>query len=87
MAFALETGYLFEMGLAGGMAKAPILVVDDEEDVLQVIQEFLKESGYSVVTARDLSGALAKIASNDLQTVISDLLLGGGSFGWNRSPS
>ena len=45
MAFALEKSYLFGMGLAGGMAEAPILVVDDEEEVLQVIQEYLKESG------------------------------------------
>jgi len=63
------------------MAEAPILVVDDEEEVLQVIQEYLKESGYSVVIARDLSEALAKISSDELQTVISDLLLGADRLG------
>ena len=57
------------------------MVVDDEEEVLQVIQEYLKESGYSVVIARDLSEALAKISSDELQTVISDLLLGADRLG------
>jgi CheY-like chemotaxis protein len=39
---------------------APILVVDDDRDVLAMIQAFLEESGYRVVVA--MSGAAALLA-------------------------
>jgi CheY-like chemotaxis protein len=50
-----------------------IVVVDDNEVLLSVMAEILKECGYSVRTASDGLGALAEIRNRPPEILLSDL--------------
>jgi len=54
-----------------------ILVVDDEEDVREVIREYLGEEGFEVRVARDGAGMRAMLAQAPADLVILDLVLPG----------
>ncbi|MEN8188654.1 MAG: sigma-54-dependent Fis family transcriptional regulator [Thermodesulfobacteriota bacterium] len=57
---------------------AKILIVDDEESIRLTFQMFLNREGYQNVTCVDsLSGALAAVAENSFDLVISDIVLEG----------
>ena len=53
-----------------------ILVVDDEEDVVEIISHFLREEGYTVLTAHDADEALSK-AGPDIDAIVLDVMLPG----------
>ena len=53
-----------------------ILVVDDEEDVVEIISHFLREEGYTVLTAHDADEALSK-AGPDVDAIVLDVMLPG----------
>mgnify|MGYP001796854324 FL=1 len=53
-----------------------ILVVDDEQDVVEIISHFLREEGYTVLTAFDADEALTK-ASPDVDAILLDVMLPG----------
>ena len=55
--------------------KLPVLVVDDEESLLQVIREALEGYGYQVDTATNCRDALSQIRHTPYEMVILDLLL------------
>jgi len=55
--------------------KHPILVVDDEEPMLQVIREALEGCGYSVDTVSNCRDALSSVRNTPYELVILDLLL------------
>ena len=50
-----------------------ILVVDDEAGIRDVIQDYLSDAGYDIVTARDGLEALEKMENQDFDLVITDL--------------
>jgi len=60
-----------------------ILVVEDEEELLEIAQEFLKIMGYTVVTATNGAEALAQLQKvPEISIVFSDVLMPGGINGY-----
>ena len=54
-----------------------VLLVDDEEDILFALSEFLSSKGYSVEMARDSRQALSLIHESNFSAVVSDLRMPG----------
>lgn len=52
-----------------------ILVVDDKENVLVVMSEYLAYDGHSVVTANSASQGLSLFLANEFDLVITDLAM------------
>ncbi len=52
-----------------------ILIVDDEKDIVEILQKKLLKEGYEVVTAFDGQEALVRMAENDPDVVLLDLML------------
>jgi len=59
------------------MSKAPILLVDDEPDILQLVSMRLSAAGYEVQAVQSAERALASFAASRPQLVITDLKMGG----------
>jgi len=60
---------------------AKILVVDDDDNIVTVMQQYLVERGHGVVTARDAAGALAAVAAEKPDLVILDFEMPGDTGG------
>ncbi len=60
-------------------AKARILVVDDERSMQEFLEIFFRSEGYEVITAGDLDTALLQLESDDVDLVITDIQMPGGS--------
>ena len=56
---------------------APILVVDDDAKIVQLVRTYLEREGFSVITASDGPGALAAFRDRHPRLVILDLMLPG----------
>ncbi len=54
-----------------------ILVVDDEEDLLDIMHDFLTEEGYSVHVALNAEQALAKLSQQSFDLMVSDINMPG----------
>ncbi len=54
-----------------------ILVVDDEKNYLLVMEDFLAEKGYHVLTADNAQAALDVIADTDLDLILTDMKMPG----------
>lgn len=52
-----------------------ILVVDDDQDMVFIITEFLKKNGYEVFSASDGEQALELIKNNPPELIIADLTM------------
>ena len=52
-----------------------VLVVDDEEPIRILIQRLLSKHGFSVETAPDGAAAIDKIAHEDFDAVVLDLMM------------
>jgi two-component system chemotaxis response regulator CheY len=52
-----------------------VLIVDDEEDICDLLEQWLKPMGHTVLTARNGSAALKLIASCTVQLVVTDILM------------
>ena len=52
-----------------------ILVVDDDQLTLQAINHSLKEAGYEVVLAEDVSKALSTLEDEKIDLIISDIMM------------
>lgn len=63
------------------MAFQTVLVVEDELPIVEVVRDYLKESGYRVLTARDGQTALTVARRDHPDLVILDLMLPGGMDG------
>jgi two-component system alkaline phosphatase synthesis response regulator PhoP len=63
------------------MAFQTILVVDDEPQIVEVVQDYLKQAGYRVLTARDGQTALTLARHERPDLVVLDLMLPGGVDG------
>jgi two-component system alkaline phosphatase synthesis response regulator PhoP len=57
------------------MVKQRILVIDDDKQLLGLVQSYLNQAGYQVLTAADGSTALPLIRSERPDLVILDLML------------
>ncbi len=54
-----------------------ILLIDDEEDIRFMLENALEGQGYKVVTAQSAEDAVAKLSSNQINLVLSDIELPG----------
>jgi len=61
------------------MKRATILVVDDDERLRQTLGILVKSLGHDEITAPDLAAAKVLLAERDIDLVISDLRMPGGS--------
>jgi CheY-like chemotaxis protein len=52
-----------------------VLVVDDEEPIRILIQRLLSKHGFSVETAQDGAAAIDKLAHEDFDAVVLDLMM------------
>ena len=52
-----------------------ILVVEDDPDIQELLQNFLEEAGYKVITAGDGVEAVARFGENDFDLVLLDIML------------
>ena len=59
--------------------QATVLVVDDEEDIGELLRDFLEAAGYAVLTAHDGPAALATLGSNAVDCVLLDVMMPGQS--------
>jgi DNA-binding response OmpR family regulator len=59
--------------------QATVLVVDDEEDIGDLLRDFLEAAGYAVLTAHDGPAALATLGSNAVDCVLLDVMMPGQS--------
>jgi len=50
-----------------------ILIVDDEEDVREVIFDFLQGRGFDVLTAKDGQEALSILKNNKFDIIVTDM--------------
>jgi DNA-binding response OmpR family regulator len=57
--------------------QATILVVDDEDDIVSLMRDFLEADGYAVVTASDGPGALDALDEHDVDCVLLDVMMPG----------
>lgn len=55
--------------------KATILVVDDDKDIVAAIAKLLEMEGYTAVRAYDGLDALEKLAENDIQLILIDVMM------------
>jgi DNA-binding NtrC family response regulator len=55
--------------------KIRILIVDDEVDALELMEELFIKHGYETFTARNGTEALAIIAENEPDIMISDMVM------------
>ncbi len=56
-------------------AVAPILVVDDDAKIVQLVRAYLEREGFPVITARDGRAALDAIRKEQPRLVVLDLML------------
>jgi len=63
------------------MAFQTILVVDDEPQIVEVVQDYLKQAGFRVLTARDGQTALTLARHERPDLIVLDLMLPGGIDG------
>lgn len=58
---------------------ATILVVDDEEEIANLLRDFLEAEGYGVTTAHDGLAALTALAAGTIDCVVLDVMMPGQS--------
>jgi two-component system OmpR family response regulator len=63
------------LGMATAAEHAPILVVDDDPKILELVRMYLEREGFSVTTASDGIAALAAIRERSPRAVVLDLML------------
>ena len=57
------------------MAETNILVVDDEKEIRNLIEIYLKNEGYEVIKARDGEEALEILEKEDIHLIILDIMM------------
>jgi two-component system, NtrC family, response regulator PilR len=55
------------------MAKARILIVDDERSMQEFLEIFFRSEGYEAVTVGDVESALLQLQSDDFDVIITDI--------------
>ena len=62
-------------GVPGAANNAPILVVDDDPKILQLVRMYLEREGFAVVTATDGMAAVAAIRERPPRLMVLDVML------------
>lgn len=57
--------------------RTTVLVVDDEDDIVTLMRDFLEAEGYAVVTASDGAAALEALRRDPVDCVLLDILMPG----------
>ena len=57
------------------MKRYRLLIVDDDQDIREMLQQFFAKLGYEVVTAKNGEEALQELTKDDFHCVISDLVM------------
>ncbi|MGE7949957.1 response regulator transcription factor [Lysinibacillus sp. NPDC093688] len=57
------------------MTKLTVLVTDDDQDIRDGIEIYLKNEGYNVIKAADGLEALEKLANNEVHLIILDIMM------------
>ncbi|MEY9974215.1 DNA-binding response OmpR family regulator [Lysinibacillus sp. RC46] len=57
------------------MTKLTVLVTDDDQDIRDGIEIYLKNEGYNVIKAADGLEALEKLENNDVHLIILDIMM------------
>ena len=61
------------------MARSTLLVIDDEPNILTTVRRSLELEGYVVEVAGNGAAGLAKLADNDIDLVLLDVMMPGES--------
>jgi DNA-binding NtrC family response regulator len=61
------------------MARSTLLVIDDEPNILTTVRRSLELEGYAVEVAANAASGLAKLADNDIDLVLLDVMMPGES--------
>jgi len=61
------------------MARSTLLVIDDEPNILTTVRRSLELEGYAVEVASGAAAGLAKLADNDIDLVLLDVMMPGES--------
>jgi DNA-binding response OmpR family regulator len=61
------------------MKKAKLLMVEDEEDVLAINQEYFENQGYEVITAKTLAHARFQLEEHSPDLILLDVMMPDGS--------
>lgn len=72
--------------VAGAPEAHTILVIDDEENICEILREYLSREGYAVVTANGSASGIALLETRTFDIVITDLNMPGVS-GWEIASS
>ncbi|HYM50544.1 MAG TPA: response regulator [Candidatus Limnocylindrales bacterium] len=67
------------MAIAGAKATRPILVIEDDRDVAQMLRTYLELEGYQVVVASDAGQALQRFDEIHPRVAVIDVRIPGGS--------
>jgi len=59
----------------GGMMRANILLIDDEESIRFSFHTFLAAEGYNVITAKGYREALARMDEMNFKLILADIFL------------
>ena len=65
------------MELIARAEEPPILVVDDDPKIVQLVRAYLEREGFAVVTAADGRAALSAIRERAMRLIVLDLMLPG----------
>jgi len=60
-----------------------ILIIDDEEVILEYLKMLLGKLGYDIITARDGAAGCNALQNNNINLIISDLIMPGEISGMN----
>lgn len=52
-----------------------VLIVDDDELICNLYSEFLEQSGYDVITAKNVAKALKLIKNQSIDLIIADIVM------------
>lgn len=63
---------------AAEKSRPTVLVVDDEDNFLTLLQWFLRQRGYEVVTASSVEQAMDRLERNEIDVALIDIKLGAG---------
>ena len=63
------------MSRAGAEMESGILIIDDEQAICDILQDYLSGCGYRVDSAKDASGGLALLNQNRYDLILSDYTL------------
>lgn len=67
--------------VAQAQGQPMVLLVDDDVEICENLWQILREKGYRVALAHDLSGAAAQLRSTDINIALIDMRLPGGNGG------